>query len=132
MKEPSERQRFFLALIVHEYVRTAAPVGSRYLVEHYNLDMSSATVRNELAALTEMGYLRQPHTSAGRVPTEEGYRYFVGRLLQETGLPDTAPHHHPPVLPDAQRRRAVDAPGGFGAGAPIARRPRWSPRRTLR
>ena len=89
MIEPTERQKFLLALVVHEYARTAAPVGSRYLVEHYNLDMSSATVRNELAALTEMGYLRQPHTSAGRVPTEEGYRYFVGRLLQETELPDT-------------------------------------------
>jgi len=89
MGEPSERQKFLLALIVHEYTRTAAPVGSHNLVEHYNLDMSSATVRNELAALTEMGYLRQPHTSAGRVPTEEGYRYFVGRLLQETSLPDT-------------------------------------------
>jgi heat-inducible transcriptional repressor len=88
MIEPTERQKFVLALIMHEYVRTAAPVGSRYLVEHYNLDMSSATVRNELAALTEMGYLRQPHTSAGRVPTEEGYRFFVGNLLQETSLPD--------------------------------------------
>jgi len=92
MQEPSERQRFILALIVHEYARTAAPVGSRNLVDHYNLDMSSATVRNELAALPEMGYLRQPHTSAGRVPTEEGYRYFVGRLMQETSLPDTVRH----------------------------------------
>lgn len=92
MIEPTERQRFLLALVVHEYARTAAPIGSRYLVEHYNLGMSSATVRNELAALTEMGYLRQPHTSAGRVPTEEGYRYFVGRLLQETHLPETLRH----------------------------------------
>jgi heat-inducible transcriptional repressor len=89
MIEPTERQRFLLALVVHEYARTAAPIGSRYLVEQYNLEMSSATVRNELAALTEMGYLRQPHTSAGREPTEEGYRYFVGRLLHETRLPDT-------------------------------------------
>ncbi|HMN60508.1 MAG TPA: heat-inducible transcriptional repressor HrcA [Anaerolinea sp.] len=89
MIEPTERQRVLLALVVHEYARTAAPIGSRYLVEHYNLDMSSATVRNELAALTEMGYLRQPHTSAGREPTEEGYRFFVGRLLQETSLPVT-------------------------------------------
>jgi len=53
------------------------------------LDMSSATVRNELAALTELGYLRQPHTSAGRIPTEEGYRYFVGRLVHQTELPVT-------------------------------------------
>lgn len=88
MIEPTERQKFLLALVVHEYARTAAPVGSRFLVEQYELDMSSATVRNELAALTELGYLRQPHTSAGRIPTEEGYRFFVGRLLQETSLPE--------------------------------------------
>jgi heat-inducible transcriptional repressor len=92
MSELTERQKFILALVVHEYARTAAPVGSRYLVENYHLDMSSATVRNELSALTEMGYLRQPHTSAGREPTEEGYRYFVGRLLQETVLPETIRH----------------------------------------
>src|SRR5512143_2534641 len=89
MAELTERQRFLLALVVHEYARTAAPVGSRFLVDQYHLEMSPATVRNELAALTEQGYLRQPHTSAGRVPTEEGYRYFVGRLLQETVLPET-------------------------------------------
>lgn len=89
MIELTERQKLILSMAIHEYVRTAAPVSSMHLVEHYHLDMSSATVRNELSALTEMGYLRQPHTSAGRVPTEEGYRYFVGRLVQETNLPDT-------------------------------------------
>jgi len=89
MTELTERQRFILALVVHEYARTAAPVGSRHLVQQYNLEMSSATIRNELAVLTEQGYLRQPHTSAGRVPTEEGYRFFVGQLLQETVLPET-------------------------------------------
>jgi heat-inducible transcriptional repressor len=88
MNELTERQKFLLTLIVHEHIRTAQPVGSQHLVERYHLDMSSATVRNELAALTEMGYLRQPYTSAGRVPTEEGYRYFVGRLIQEPELPD--------------------------------------------
>ncbi len=88
MGELTERQKFLLTLVVHEYIKSAAPVGSQHLVEHYHLDMSSATVRNELGVLTEMGYLRQPHTSAGRVPSEEGYRYFVGRLLQETHLPD--------------------------------------------
>lgn len=88
MFELTERQKFILALVVHEYARTASPVGSNFLVKNYHLDMSPATVRNELAALTEQGFLRQPHTSAGRVPTEEGYRYFVGRLLQETVLPE--------------------------------------------
>ena len=88
MQELTERQKFILTLVVHEHIRTAMPVGSQHLVERFYLDMSSATVRNELGALTDMGYLRQPHTSAGRVPSEEGYRYFVGRLLQETELPE--------------------------------------------
>lgn len=87
MDSLTERQKLVLTLVIHEYIRTAMPVGSKPLVEHYNLNISSATVRNEMALLTEMGYLRQPHTSAGRVPTEEGYRYFVRQLLRETQLP---------------------------------------------
>jgi heat-inducible transcriptional repressor len=63
------------------------PVGSKTLVDRYDLDFSAATVRNELAALDEMGYLTQLHTSAGRIPTEKGYRYFVQRLLGEFELP---------------------------------------------
>jgi len=85
-EELTDRQKFLLTLVIHEYIRMAAPVGSGHLVEHYQLEMSSATVRNELAALTERGYLRQPHTSAGRIPTEEGYRYFVSRLVHEKDL----------------------------------------------
>jgi heat-inducible transcriptional repressor len=88
MQELTERQKFILALVIHEYIRSATPVGSKNLVSQYRLEISSATVRNEMAALTEMGYLRQPHTSAGRIPTEDGYRYFVGRLMHETELPD--------------------------------------------
>ncbi len=88
MIELTERQKLVLTLVIHEYIRTATPVGSQHVVDHYHLDLSPATVRNEMAVLTESGYLRQPHTSAGRVPSEEGYRYFVGRLLQETELPD--------------------------------------------
>lgn len=78
-----------MTLVIHEYIQSATPVGSQTLVNRYKLDMSPATVRNELAALTERGYLRQPHTSAGRVPTEEGYRYFVSRLIRASDLPDT-------------------------------------------
>ncbi len=87
LMELTDRQKFVLTLVIHEYVRTAQPVGSQTLVERYGLTMSSATVRNELAALTEGGYLRQPHTSAGRVPSEDGYRYFVGHLVQRSELP---------------------------------------------
>jgi heat-inducible transcriptional repressor len=89
MNELSERQRLILSLVIHEYIRTATPVASKHMVEQYNLDFSSATVRNELAELTEKGYLRQPHLSAGRVPTEEGYRLFVGNLVQDIELPES-------------------------------------------
>lgn len=74
---------------MHEHIASADPVGSKNLVQKYKLGLSSATVRNEMAALTKAGLLRQPHTSAGRIPTEEGYRYFVGQLMNETSLPST-------------------------------------------
>ncbi len=83
----TERQRLILALVVREHIATAQPVGSKHLVTKYHLDASPATVRNELAHLTRMGYLRQPHTSAGRVPTEKGYRTFVTELMGHVDLP---------------------------------------------
>jgi heat-inducible transcriptional repressor len=83
----TERQRLILALIIHTYVDTAQPVGSKVLIERYTLDTSSATIRNDMVELTEAGYLRQPYTSAGRIPTEEGYRYFVRQLMGQTELP---------------------------------------------
>lgn len=85
----TERQKYILALVIRDYIETAQPVGSQRLVEHYKLDFSPATVRNEMSALTEAGYLRQPYTSAGREPTEEGYRYFVRQLMGHTELPAT-------------------------------------------
>jgi len=85
--ELSNRQEFFLGLIVREYVQAAQPVGSKTLVARYGLAFSPATVRNEMVALTEAGMLRQPHTSAGRVPTDDGYRYFVQRLTADADLP---------------------------------------------
>ncbi len=87
MVELSERQKNLLLIIIREYIDSAQPVGSKRLVEHYRIDLSSATIRNEMAALTELGYLRQPHTSAGRVPTEEGYRFFVSQMMDQAELP---------------------------------------------
>ncbi len=87
MKPLTTRQKKILSLIVHEHIASADPVGSKSLVQKYGMGLSSATVRNEMAALTEAGLLRQPHTSAGRVPTEVGYRYFVRQLMNETSLP---------------------------------------------
>jgi len=87
MHELTERQKTLLLLIIRDYIESAQPVGSKRLVEHYHINLSSATIRNEMGALTEMGYLRQPHTSAGRVPTEEGYRYFVSQMMNQAELP---------------------------------------------
>src|ERR1051325_2770079 len=86
MTDLNERQKTLLLLIIRDYIETAQPVGSKRLAEHYHLRLSTATIRNEMGALTEMGYLRQPHTSAGRVPTEEGYRYFVSQLMNQAEL----------------------------------------------
>ena len=92
MSDLTERQKTILMLVIRDYIETAVPVGSNSLVKRYHLDLSSATVRNELAALDEMGYLRQPHTSAGRVPTEDGYRFFVGQMMHQAELPETVQH----------------------------------------
>ncbi|MEM7331621.1 MAG: heat-inducible transcriptional repressor HrcA [Chloroflexota bacterium] len=83
----SARQEKILRLVVRSYIEHGMPLGSKTLVTDYDLDVSSATVRNELAALGELGYLMQLHTSAGRIPTELGYRYFVQKLLGEFRLP---------------------------------------------
>lgn len=83
----TERQQRILAMIVRSHIETGLPVGSKTLVDQFDLDVSSATVRNEFARLSELGYLVQLHTSAGRVPTELGYRYFVQKLLGEFRLP---------------------------------------------
>src|SRR5690606_4629645 len=75
-----DRKLEVLKAIVEDYVATEEPVSSRALVERHNLNVSPATVRNDMAVLEEEGYIRQPHTSAGRVPTNRGYRLFVDRL----------------------------------------------------
>src|SRR6187397_3402524 len=75
-----ERRLAVLRAIVEDYVATEEPVGSRALVERHSLGVSPATIRNDMAALEDEGYIAQPHTSAGRVPTDKGYRLFVDRL----------------------------------------------------
>jgi heat-inducible transcriptional repressor len=82
----SERQRNVLRVVVAEYVGTAQPVSSDVVARKLPLALSTATIRNEMAALEELGYLQHPHTSAGRQPTEKGYRYFVESLLEEREL----------------------------------------------
>jgi heat-inducible transcriptional repressor len=84
-----ERKTAILRAIVQEYIATAQPVGSGHVAAIAGLQVSSATVRNEMAVLEQEGYLVQPHTSAGRIPTDKGYRYFVDHLTEPKGL-DTA------------------------------------------
>ena len=91
--ELDKRKAFILATVVYEYIATAEPVGSNTLTQKYNLGVSSATIRNEMAELEAGGYLIQPHTSAGRIPSDAGYRTYVDRLM----APETLP-------PDEQRR----------------------------
>ena len=79
--ELDKRKAFILATVVYEYINTAEPVGSVTLTQKYNLGVSSATIRNEMAELEASGYLVQPHTSAGRVPSDAGYRTYVDRLM---------------------------------------------------
>ena len=75
-----ERRLEVLRAIVQDYVSTNDPVGSKALAERHDLGVSPATIRNDMAVLEEQGYITQPHTSAGRVPTDKGYRLFVDRL----------------------------------------------------
>jgi len=84
--ELDKRKAFILATVVYEYVATAEPVGSNTLTQKYNLGVSSATIRNEMAELEAAGYLVQPHTSAGRVPSDAGYRTYVDQLMRPETL----------------------------------------------
>lgn len=95
MKTPGldQRKGYILATVVYEYIATAEPVGSQTLTQKYNLGVSSATVRNEMAELEAGGYLVQPHTSAGRIPSDAGYRTYVDELM------------HPEQLTPGDRRR---------------------------
>ncbi len=86
-QELTDRQQAVLRLIIQEYIESATPVSSKLIMGSSNLGVSSATIRNEMAALEKLGYLAQPHTSAGRVPTELGYRYFVEKLMEKVDLP---------------------------------------------
>src|SRR5437879_3841090 len=82
------RKQAILRAVVHEFTTSAVPVGSQALQSRYFVNLSSATIRSELAELADQGYLTQPHTSAGRVPTDSGYRYFVDFLMDLEPVPD--------------------------------------------
>jgi len=81
-----ERQKNILNAAIREYIKTARPVASRAIAKKSGMAMSSATVRNEMLELDRLGYLEQPHTSAGRIPTDRGYRFFVDNLIEDLPL----------------------------------------------
>jgi len=84
-----ERSREMLALLIKTHIATGEPVGSRTISKYTREGLSPATVRNIIADLEELGFLEQPHTSAGRVPSDKGYRFYVDHILEQTDLPDT-------------------------------------------
>jgi len=86
MAELSERQNQILKDLIDEYIETAEPVGSETLEKKYSLSVSPATIRNEMVKLTQLGFLRQPHTSAGRVPTPVGFKYYIANLMDKKAL----------------------------------------------
>ena len=79
----SERKLIILKAIIQNYLETGEPVGSRTLSKYTELNLSSATIRNEMADLEDLGYIFQPHTSAGRIPSDKGYRLYVDMLMEE-------------------------------------------------
>ncbi|MDP2637230.1 MAG: hypothetical protein Q8P03_01305 [bacterium] len=81
--ELTQRQKDILETVVEEYIKLAQPISSQLLEERYDFGVSPATIRNEMLVLSEQDFLMQPHTAAGRVPTDRGYRFFVNELLQE-------------------------------------------------
>src|SRR5699024_7142571 len=81
--ELDERKRIILKAIIQTYLETGEPVGSRTISKYSDLNLSSATIRNEMSDLEELGYIIQPHTSAGRIPSDKGYRFYVDQVIRE-------------------------------------------------
>jgi heat-inducible transcriptional repressor len=105
--ELSDREREILRVLIDHYVATAEPVGSRVLANRYPVGLSPATIRNTMQDLEEMGLIRQPHTSAGRVPTDEGYRVYVDKLIESKPIPTKmARKMRDEII--AKHKRAVD------------------------
>ena len=87
VEEIKERKKRILKAIIRKHIFTAKPIGSRTLAKSYDFGISSATIRNEMADLEDMGYLKQPHTSAGRIPSDKGYRFYVDVLMDQSEVP---------------------------------------------
>ena len=120
------RKQQILKAVVSDYTETGVPVGSHALATKYLVALSSATIRNELASLVEIGYLLQPHTSAGRIPSDQGYRYYVDFLMEEEELPAAARRQIESLFGEPPWRAANGTPGIWRC-PPM--RSAWSPGR---
>lgn len=85
----TDRQKMILKIIIDDYVQSAEPVGSRIIAKKESINYSSATIRNEMSDLEDLGYLEQPHTSAGRIPSQKGYRFYVDHLMEKTKISES-------------------------------------------
>ena len=110
--ELAARKQKILSAIVESFIRTGEPVGSKSLINEAELDVSSATVRNEMADLTNKGFLVQPHTSAGRVPTAQAYRYYVDSIMKVTPVAQSGREYI-----EATLYRSADSPESILQGA---------------
>ena len=105
MAEMSDRKKAILAAVIEQYIKTGEPVGSKELLTLTGMSVSSATVRNEMSELSALGYLEQPHTSAGRIPSQKGYRYYVDNLMKNREI-------------DELNKRLIEAGISSAAGDP--------------
>ncbi len=126
-----KRQELILRLVIEEYIRSAEPVGSKYLAETFNLAFSSATIRNEMKVLEQEGFLRQPHVSAGRIPTEKSYIYYLQNMLTNgqhkiAGAPMRSALQEPTEVEQTLRELAKQLVQMSGETAIVATDPRWS------
>ncbi|HAA37638.1 MAG TPA: HrcA family transcriptional regulator, partial [Firmicutes bacterium] len=104
----NERKQKILHAIVTDYIQTAEPVGSRTISRHYQINLSAATIRNEMADLEELGYVTQPHTSAGRIPTQQGYRFYVDALMDQAALTPAEEKYLTEFFRQLQKMQEID------------------------
>lgn len=108
MKQLSERQNSILRGVIETHIETSLPVGSRYVGEKCAFSFSPATIRNEMGALEELGYLTHPHTSSGRIPTDHGYRYYIDHSRFEEAVADSFISHAENLIPEHDNESVED------------------------
>ena len=104
----NERKQRILHAVVTDYIQTAEPVGSRSISRHHQMNISAATIRNEMADLEELGFLKQPYTSAGRIPSQQGYRFYVDGLMDAAQLAPQELEYLADVFNQLQKMREID------------------------